>query len=840
MTLPPARCDHRLYMRTGHSALLLLFAAALCAQDGDRLERAFHNPPDDARIMMRWWWFGPSVTKDQLEAEMRLMKAGGIGGFEVQPVYPMALDDASRGIRNLRYLSPEFLDALSFTARKARELGLRMDVTLGSGWPFGGPHIPLDLAAPRLRSAAKADLREGEQVVAAVALPGGKGERVYIAGHTGQQVKRAGFGAEGYVLDHYSRAALDKHLNEVGEKLLAAAGPGLVHAVVCDSLEVYGSDWPRDMLAEFQKRRGYDLKPLLPALEMDIGDRTAAVRRDFGRTLTELYEERFLVPAQEWARAHKVLLRVQNYGIPPASIASHRHLDLPEGEGWHWRTLTTARWASSASHIFGRPVTSSETWTWIHSPVFRATPLDIKAEADQHFLSGINQLIGHGWPYSPAYAGTPGWSLYAAGVFNNHNPWWPVMPDLARYLQRVSFLLRQGTPVADVALYAPTEDAWSTFTLGRVNLWQATSQWIGPETTAAILDAGYNFDAIDDATLDIAGKRYPILVLPGVRFMPDSTHAWIRGYIKGGGHVIAVGRAPEGMSDLPVVERKDLAKALSAARTPDVVISPSGGEIGVVHRALPDADIYFLVNTLNRAQTVQARFRSAGPAALWDPFTGDTATLSLRAGAATLAFEPYASRIVVFRRPARRPAVQASTMVADLTSGWTVRFGDGPEQRLETLRSWTDAPATRFYSGKVVYSREIDIPSAARRLWLDLGDSTPAEKPSRGGRPWAPNIYMTLLDAPVREAAEVFVNGKRAGSAWCPPYRVELTGLVKAGRNRVEIAVYNTALNQWAGAPRPDYTALKARYGDRFQMQDLDLVVPLPSGLLGRIRLLSQ
>ena len=96
-------------------------------------------------------------------------------------------------------------------------------------------------------------------------------------------------------------------------------------------------------------------------------------------------------------------------------------------------------------------MTSSETWTWLHSPVFRATPLDMKAEADLHFLQGVNQLIGHGWPYSPPEAGEPGWRFYAAAVFNDHNPWWIVMPDVARYLQRVSYLLRQGEPANDVA-----------------------------------------------------------------------------------------------------------------------------------------------------------------------------------------------------------------------------------------------------------------------------------------------------------------------------------------------------------------------------------------------------
>src|SRR5580704_707860 len=125
--------------------VLLLMTGLAPGETVADLLRAFEHPPDDSRIMMRWWWFGPSVTKLELEREMRLMKAGGIGGFEVQPVYPLALEG------NFPYLSDEFIDALRFTSEKARELGLRMDVTLGSGWPFGGPHIPITKAAGRLR-----------------------------------------------------------------------------------------------------------------------------------------------------------------------------------------------------------------------------------------------------------------------------------------------------------------------------------------------------------------------------------------------------------------------------------------------------------------------------------------------------------------------------------------------------------------------------------------------------------------------------------------------------------------------------------------------------------------
>ena len=91
-----------------------------CFAGGDEIQdlrRAFANPPNDSRIMMRWWWFGSAVTKPELERELRAMKQGGIGGVEVQPVYPVVLDDPEHGIRNLPYLSDDFIDALRFRRR---------------------------------------------------------------------------------------------------------------------------------------------------------------------------------------------------------------------------------------------------------------------------------------------------------------------------------------------------------------------------------------------------------------------------------------------------------------------------------------------------------------------------------------------------------------------------------------------------------------------------------------------------------------------------------------------------------------------------------------------------
>src|ERR1044072_5845737 len=112
-----------------HTLLISLLLPDSAVAQIDDLQRSFLAPPDDTRIMMRWWWFGPAVETVQLEREMRLMKGGGMSGFEVQPVYPLSLDNSEKGIKTSPFLSPEFLNALRFTAGKARELGLRFDLT---------------------------------------------------------------------------------------------------------------------------------------------------------------------------------------------------------------------------------------------------------------------------------------------------------------------------------------------------------------------------------------------------------------------------------------------------------------------------------------------------------------------------------------------------------------------------------------------------------------------------------------------------------------------------------------------------------------------------------------
>ena len=852
------------------TALALLAAFRLAGADSlADLQKSFLHPPDDARIMVRWWWFGPSVVKPELERELRTMKEGGIGGVEVQPTYPMALDNPATGFRNFKYLSPEFLDDLTFTGEKARELGMRMDLTLGSGWPFGGPHIAIDQASGKLRVArvpipagAAADwmpptppLAEGEKLIAAMRVPGGASGTVefFIASHTRMMVKRPAVGAEGFVLDHYDPAALATHLKAVGEPMLRALAKTPPHAIFSDSLEVYGADWTANFPEEFRKRRGYDLLPYLPALAGDIGEKTMAVRHDWGKTLTELAEDNYLRPLTAFAHEHHTLFRSQSYGIPPVILSSSAIPDLPEGEGTQWRHFSATRWAASASHLYGRPVTSSETWTWLHSPVFRATPLDMKAEADLHFLQGVNQLVAHGYPYSPPEAGEPGWRFYAAAVFNNHNPWWLVMPDITAYLQRISFLLRQGQPANDVALYLPTDDAWAGFTLGHDSVNQAMDGLLGPNVISQILGAGYNLDFIDDRAIEHGGVAhdgvpYHFLVIPGVERMPLATLQKIVEWRRKGVIVMVTKRLPwlapglQEQGDTPkirelaksftVTDEMNLPAAMHAALAPDVAASP---DIAFLHRKLPFGEVYFVVNPTNHPVRTTAKFRVADlHPEWWDPFTGRITG----ADSTNLDLAPYESRVLVFSKERlAAPAAPGVSPPVDLSSGWKVTFPTKSEN-MATLHSWTDDEATRYFSGLATYERTVTVPQSmlGGRVVLNFGEGAPVTtEEKRSG-----NGMRAMLESPVHEAAEVWVNGKRAGSVWRPPYEVEVGGLLHAGENSIRVVVANLALNAMAKGPLPDYMELTAKYGERFQAQDMSQVKPVASGLLGPVRLLPR
>jgi hypothetical protein len=878
-------------------------APSLNAQQSvDQLRHEFAEPPADARPMVRWWWFGPAVTKEEIAREIHQMHEGGFGGFELASVYPLALDDPEKGIRNLPYGSPEMVDMLRFAREQGSALGMRVDLTLGSGWPFGGPQIPIDLAAGRLKIVAAAlpvvklpAMAEGDAPVAAFIAKGTPGHYdattarqinypdatgslpkasaepqvllLFISSHTRQMVKRAAVGGEGFVLDHMSREAIDKHLHTVGDALMGGFTDDPPYAIFSDSLEVYGSDWTRTLPEEFKKRRGYDLIPHLPELAQGGSAQAEAVRHDWAETLSDLVRENYLRPMAEYATAHHTKFRSQTYGTPAATLTDEFVPQLPEGEGPQWDRFSFTRWASSANHVFGNNVTSAETWTWLHSPAFRATPLDMKAEADRMFVEGVNQIIGHGWPYSPAYAKEPGYSLYAAAVFNAHNPWWPVMPDVTKYLQRVSWMLRQGQPANDVAMLLPEDDAQADFRPGHVSVTDAMKTKITSALMHAIIDTGHNVDYIDGTALSRL-HDHPLLIVPPTQRMHLEAARQLEKYSSGGGKILFVGETPSmatGLSDakdsaevksiiaglsaksVHVQSETELPEAIDRALAPDFDVKAAAGAVGFIHRRLPGADVYFIANTSAQTQTLPlhtaSRYKTAE---WWNPEDGAVTTADM---GKPFSLEPYGSRLLILHNgPASPGGNGARELVAETSAAielghWTAEFPGSKgspalPSKTDAGTVWTDDATKKFYSGEVRYRTSFEAPAAkpGEHFVLRFAEG----KPLKDTRPPNANGMRALYDAPIREAAIVYLNGKRVGSLWHPPYELDLTKLMQTGKNSIEIRVYNTAINELAGQPPRDYGALKAKYGDRFQMQDMDNLQPVPSGIFGPVRIVRE
>lgn len=881
----------------------------------------FFSPPEDARPMMRWWWFGPAVTCEEIQRELEVMKNAGIGGVEVQSVYPLSLDEAPGGVQNLKFLSAEFLDMVRFASSQARALGLRFELTLGSGWPFGGSHVPVEYSAPQLRwirtpvdsgsgRVPCPSLSVGESLIGAFASDDYRELAVcakrgivsledspfpmevwfFVQSRTGQQVKRAAVGAEGFVLDHYRREALEHYLKAVGQPLVAACGAEPPDAVFCDSLEVYRSDWSVDFLAEFRARRQYDLKPHLPALLAGSHPAANALRCDWGRTLTELLEERFLVPLQDWARRKGTRFRAQLYGCPPAVVSSAGFCDVNEGEGFEWRGASACRLASSAAHLLGRTVVSSETWTWLHSPAFRASPLDLKAEADLHFLQGITRLVGHGWPYSPENVSRPGWRFYAAAALNDQNPWWIVMPEITSYLQRVGALVRRGRPVADVLFYLSNSDGWGAMEGGNFNMRKTQERLVGTALPGSLLSSGFSFDFCDDrflATaclegdmLRIGENRYRAVVLPGVEAMPVESARLLHQFVRAGGVVISSRRLPErapgflaGTAEHEEVRRlmapstektfpghvllvdsdESVGPVLGGLIVPDLNSPTPGGlgALGFIHRETPGADIYFLANTGNVPYERAIAFRTPARSVYQgNPLTGQFHHVPILSdkgknpAVVPVDLAPYESTVLVFADdeltifplPSR---TQASPRSLDISRNWTVRFEMEESRRFwETLRSWTEDSETRYFSGVATYSQTLQIPEGwieeNASLWLDFGVGKPVSCPE------GQNGFSAQIEAPVREAAIIHINSQRVGAVWCSPYQLDVTGFLRPGSNSLSIEVANLALNHLASLDLPDYRLLHQRYGQRFDPQDMDRITPIPAGLLGPVSIVQK
>ena len=567
--------------------------AATAAGPGASDPLAWPVPTPVNRPWTRWWWLGSAVDEVNLRRQLSDFRDAGIGGVEICPIY------GAKGYENrfIPFLSPRWMKMFAATVGGAADLGLGVDLTTGTGWPMGGPWVTPEFASSAvvLRRFA---LAEGERLKQG--LPAGEVRCVVAAGPSGRQidltdrvhdgildwaapagswrvyallqrqpiqkVKRAAPGDEGLVVDPYSASAVDRFLARFDQAFLGYAGAP-PRAEFHDSFEYFAASWTNDFFAEFSRRRGYDLRSQLPAFFGDGDDEVVArVRYDYRATISELHQA-FIARWTKWSHAHGSLTREQAHGSPANLEDVYAAADIPETEGRFGgafdEQMPMLQFASSAAHVTGRTLASSETITWLGEH-FRVSLAELKPVADFFFLAGINHIFFHGIPYSPADAPWPGWLFYASVNLGPNGGIWHDLPAFNAYATRCQSLLQSGRPDNDLLLYFPVADYWqkvgervpdrswqdlSPFSgvippsdggggrEGPVQLFTTPGTWMeGTPFHALAMELGrrgFSYDEVTDrfiaettsegGKLRLGGNLYRAIVLPRCRFMPVET-----------------------------------------------------------------------------------------------------------------------------------------------------------------------------------------------------------------------------------------------------------------------------------------------------------------------------
>ena len=343
----------------------------------------------EAKAGARWWWLGSAVDKDNLQWNMQEYANHGIGAVEITPIYGVQGNQAN----NIDYLSDKWMEMLREVQKNGQQTGIEVDMATGTGWPFGGPWVPLeesackavfvnttfsggsvqalDLSAPekdakysRLgkvmaywqgkahdltehvkdgkltwspQDELKAQIKASENKTLRKSLKlrlkeleTAEWQVVALYVRYGvMKVKRAAPGGEGLVIDHFDRKAVGNYLAHI-EAAFERTHTPYPHTFFNDSYEVAEATWTPSLFDEFETRRGYKLQDYL--LLLQAGDQK--IVSDYRETLGDLLLENFTQQWTAWAHSHGAITRNQAHGSPANLIDCYAAVDIPEIEGF--------------------------------------------------------------------------------------------------------------------------------------------------------------------------------------------------------------------------------------------------------------------------------------------------------------------------------------------------------------------------------------------------------------------------------------------------------------------------------------------------------------------------
>ncbi len=670
-----------------------------------------------------------------------------------------------------------------------------------------------------------------------------KGKWVLYAlfqGWHGKLVERAGPGGAGDVIDHFSAQATNNYLKHFDNAFLGKDISG-IRAFFNDSYEVDDAkgqaDWTPEILAEFRKRRGYDLLNFLPALlKREVTDESKRVRSDYRETISELLLEKFSKVWHSWAQNKGKIIRNQAHGSPGNLLDLYSVSDIPETEG---NNILNFKMASSAGNVSGKKLISSETATW-ENEHFSSNLAGIKKTIDRFFLGGVNHIFYHGTNYSPPKETWPGWHFYASVELNPSNSLWDHFPVLNNYVTRVQSFLQKGQSNNDILVYYPIYDSFSDIGEEMLLNFHDIKREFPNSSFAAnseyIWNKGYGFDFISDRQiLDLSASdkslrakatTYKTLVFFEPKYMPLPTLKHVVELARNGATIIFLKSLPSDVPGLSNLEerRKEFKSVLTklnfisngsgikkaSVGTGEIIVSDriddaleSKGvgreqmfdmKLQSLRKKSIDGYYYFITNTSNEKVkgwiplTVDLK-----SAAIFNPMTNESGLAKIRIDtggkkSVYLHLDPGESYVVqTFDKliaGTGYPYFELAGRPLDIEGAWTIEFTKGgpvlPMKIVsDTLKSWTEFPGdeVKNFSGSANYSISFLRPKGEALEWLlDLGK--------------------------VNESARIFLNGKEIATQIGPIFQTSIPASEFKDINKLEIRVSNLMINRIADMDR--------------------------------------
>lgn len=576
-------------------------------------------------------------------------------------------------------------------------------------------------------------------------------------------------------------------------------------ALLSDSIESGPQNFTDRLAERFAELRGYDLRAWLPALAgMVVGDpaRTDRFLWDVRQTISELLAGEYYATLEQ--EAHRRGLGYYAEALEDRrpqlgnDLAMRSHADVPMGAMWLFDAgaeqpeptyLADLKGASSVAHVYGKRFTGAESMTAFHRP-WSYTPRWLKHIADLELALGVTRFCIHTSPHQPTSVPPPGIGLapFLGQAFIRTEPWAGLAGPWIDYLARCSWLLNQGVPAVDVAVFIGEE--------GPVTALYRDA----PDRT---VPAGFDFDYVDLAALERrltvvdgqlrAGEtRYRLLYLGGAgsRLTVRALRRLVA-LVEDGATV--VGRRPQAspsladdLADDPaergrlcdrlwggaVLDTADLGTALERlGLRPSLVVE--GAELLRIGRRIGDAEITFLANPL--PEPVTATLRRTGDTELvaWDPVALRREELPRGDRGYRLDLPALGSVVLVPGGPADAALGPPAGETA-LDGRWRLSLPGVLDTELTGPRPWTELGREGAgFAGVGRYSTEVEVAAGlldGARAELALGD--------------------------VGDLARVRVNGIDCGVVWTAPWRLDVTAALRPGRNTVEVEVANAWMNR--------------------------------------------